>query len=284
MAGLRTDERSNFGDRRERVSSSRKYLTLMIIPHEEGRVRSVRIPYGLAKAGLAAVLLAGLVGVLFLLAYGRLALTAAEAQRLEAENARLRVVKGKVDELAENLEVSERAYRQIREMAGIRTPGATSAQDRAGSRPAGEGGTPADPRPLDEDERQLLARSINTTPRLWPLTKKGFVTDDFNPAEGHTGLDIAVESNTPVLAAADGIVVGAGRDSIYGNYVILQHDASTQTLYGHNALNFVADGDIVHQGDIIAQSGSTGLSTAPHLHFEIRKNGVEVDPRSYLKK
>ncbi|HEY7461547.1 MAG TPA: M23 family metallopeptidase [Gemmatimonadota bacterium] len=261
---------------------SRKYLTLMIIPHEEGGVRSIRVPYSALKAAAAAVLLAGVAAVLFFLAYGRLALTAAEAGRLEAENERLRAVKGKVDELAQNLEASERAYRQIREMAGIHS---ASPRDSAAARAhAGPGGTLAAPRPLDEEERQLLARSINTVPRLWPLTKKGFVTEEFSGAAGHKGLDIAVESNTPVLAAADGIVTAAGNDSIYGNYVLVQHDVSTQTLYAHNALSFVADGDLVHQGDIIAQSGSTGRSTAPHLHFEVRKNGVEVDPRSYLKK
>jgi murein DD-endopeptidase MepM/ murein hydrolase activator NlpD len=256
----------------------------MVIPHEEGGVRSVRIPYGILKAALAVLLLAGVAGVLFFLAYGRLALTAAEAARLEAENARLQAVRGKVDELAENLAASERAYRQIREMAGIRAPVPAESSSGSARRPVAGGGTLAAPRPLDSEERELLGRSLNTVPRLWPLTKKGFVTEEFSPGEGHKGLDIAVESNTPILSAADGIVVAAGADSIYGNYVIVQHDVSTQTLYGHNALNFVVDGDLVHQGDIIAQSGSTGRSTAPHLHFEVRKNGVEVDPRTYLKK
>ena len=256
----------------------------MIIPHEEGGVRSVRVPYVVVQVVVGVVLLTGLAGLLFFLAYGRLALTAAEAERLEAENTRLRAVRGKIEELAQNLETSERAYRQIRELAGIRAPSATDSAAAGGRRPSAAAGTLASPRPLDAEERALLGRSLNAVPRLWPLTKKGFVTEEFGGAEGHKGMDIAVESNTPVLAAADGIVVAAGTDSIYGNYVIVQHDASTQTLYGHNALNFVADGDLVHQGDIIAQSGNTGRSTAPHLHFEVRKNGAEVDPRSYLKK
>jgi murein DD-endopeptidase MepM/ murein hydrolase activator NlpD len=263
---------------------SKKYLTLMIIPHEEGGVRSVRVPYALVKAVLAIGALAVLAGVLFFVAYGRLAVTAADAVRLEAENARLRSVRGKVDALARNLEESERAYRQIREMAGIRgSAGAGGASPRAAGEPR-SAGTPSNPRPLEAEERELLARSGNSAPRLWPLTKKGFVSEEFNPGAGHTGLDIAVESNTPVLAAGDGIVVAAGSDSVYGNFLILQHDASTQSVYGHNALNFVGDGDLVRQGDIIAQSGNTGRSTAPHLHFEIRKNGVEMDPRRYLQR
>jgi murein DD-endopeptidase MepM/ murein hydrolase activator NlpD len=257
----------------------------MIIPHEHGGVRSVRVPYVLLKAALAFCVLAGLGGLLFFLAYGRLALTAAEAGRLEAENARLRSVRGKVEDLARNLEESERAYRQIREMAGIRAP--TPVETRqAGGRAGGSklSGSASNPRPLDAEERALLARSVNSVPRLWPLTKKGFVTEEFNPRSGHTGLDIAVQSNTPVLAAADGIVVAAGSDSIYGNFVVVQHDASTLTLYGHNALNFVVDGDLVRQGDIIAQSGNSGRSSAPHLHFEIRKSGQPVDPRRHLKR
>ncbi len=261
---------------------TRKHLTLMIIPHEEGGVRSVRVPYLWLKAALGAGILATLVAVLFLVAYGKLALTAADAQRLEAENERLRAVKGKVEDLARNLEASERAYRQIREMAGIRAvPGEGGAP---GSRQRARGGSPSAPRELDREERGLLARSLNTVPRLWPLTKKGFVSEEFNPSRGHRGLDIAVESNTPVLAAADGIVVAAGLDSIYGNFLVVQHDAATATLYGHNALNFVGDGDLVRQGDIIAQSGNSGRSSAPHLHFEVRKNGVEVDPREYLRR
>ncbi len=253
----------------------------MIIPDTEGGVRSVRIPYALVRGAVALGLLVTLGAVLFLVAYGRLAVTAAEAGRLEAENARLRVVRGKVDALAENLAASEEAYRQIREMAGIRSPTGDPAERRTGR---GAASSPSRPRKLGKEERDLLARSLNHVPSVWPLTKRVFVTEEFSPREGHTGLDIAVESNTPVLAAADGIVVGAGRDDVYGTYVLVQHDASTLTAYGHLALAFVRDGDLVRQGDIIAQSGNSGRSSAPHLHFEIRRNGVEVDPRTYLQR
>lgn len=259
---------------------ARKHLTLMIIPHEHGGVRSIRIPYAALKLVAAVGILAVVGGALFLVAWGRLAVTAAEAERLEAENARLRAVRGKVEDLARNLEASERAYRQIREMAGIRGTGA-----RGDGRPVpAPAGSPEDPRAITAEERELLARSLQTTPRLWPLTKRGFVTEEFNPREGHTGLDIAVESNTPVLASGDGIVVGAGTDSVYGTYLVVQHDPATSTVYAHNALNFVADGDLVRAGDIIAQSGNSGRSTAPHLHFEVRRDGQPVDPRRYLQR
>ena len=261
----------------------RRYLTLMVIPHEEGGVRRIRVPYLLLEVAAAVAVLAVVAGVLLFVAYGRLALTAAEAERLEAENARLRAVQGKVEDLARNLEASERAYRQIREMAGIRDIGPTREPNRTAAAPARPGSV-SQPRPLEAEERELLARSRNTVPRLWPLTRKGFVTEEFRPRDGHPGLDIAVERNTPVLAAADGIVVAAGNDSVYGNYVVVQHDPTTVSVYGHNSLGFVTDGDLVRQGDIIAQSGSSGRSSAPHLHFEIRKGGVPVDPRKYLQR
>jgi murein DD-endopeptidase MepM/ murein hydrolase activator NlpD len=263
---------------------TRKYLTLMIIPHEHGGVRSVRVPYAWLKAALGLTFLAALGGVLFFVAYGRLALTAAEAERLEHENTRLNAMRGKVEDLARNLEQSEHAYRQIREMAGIRAPVAVEAGKVGTGDGALTGQSPSNPRPLEAEERTLLTRTINTVPRQWPLTKNGFVSEEFNPLTGHTGIDIAVQTNTPVLASADGIVVGAGVDSIYGKFVLVQHDATTLSLYGHNSLNFVSDGELVRQGDIIAQSGNSGRSSAPHLHFEVRKNGTAVDPRRYLQR
>lgn len=259
---------------------SRKVLTVMIIPHDDGSVRHLRISYTVLKLFAVVAILATLGGVVSFVAYGRLAVTAAGAQRLEAENERLRVVRGKVEDLARNLEASERAYRQIREMAGIRTApsgGATPA-DSVTLSPS----SAANLRALTDEERALLARSRNTAPRLWPLTKKGFVTEDFSP-RGHEGMDVAVETNTPVLAAGDGVVLAAGTDAVYGKFLAIAHDPSTVTLYGHNALVFARDGELVRQGDIVAQSGNSGRSTAPHLHFEIRKNGVPVDPRAYLR-
>jgi flagellar protein FlgJ len=98
----------------------------------------------------------------------------------------------------------------------------------------------------------------------------------------HGGLDIAIPSGTTVSAAAEGTVTFAGRKGGYGNLVIVQHPDGRETRYAHLALISVAVGDPVTQGEPIALSGSTGKSTGPHLHFEIRENGVAVDPQRFL--
>ena len=141
---------------------------------------------------------------------------------------------------------------------------------------------PISARSLTAQELDLLAQSREAAPTLWPLAKRGFVTEGFDPATGHPGLDVGVEPDAPVLAAGDGIVVAAGRHETYGNFILLQHDARTTSLYAHNSVNFVAEGDWVERGDVVARSGNTGRSTAPHLHFEIRQGGKPVDPNRFL--
>jgi murein DD-endopeptidase MepM/ murein hydrolase activator NlpD len=98
----------------------------------------------------------------------------------------------------------------------------------------------------------------------------------------HTGIDIAAPSGTAIKAAGDGLVVFAGRWGGYGNCVILDHGGGTATLYGHCSRLAVANGGKVTQGQTIAYVGSTGLSTGPHLHFEVRRDGHPVDPMGYL--
>lgn len=98
----------------------------------------------------------------------------------------------------------------------------------------------------------------------------------------HGGLDIAVPRNTPVGAAADGIVKFAGWKGGYGNVVVIQHRDGSETFYGHNDKLLVAEGQEVAAGDVISLSGSTGKSTGPHLHFEVRVNGEAVNPSKFF--
>ena len=97
-------------------------------------------------------------------------------------------------------------------------------------------------------------------------------------ARMHTGLDMAAASGTPIHAAAGGVVIFAGRFGGYGNCAMIDHGGGTVTLYGHCSSLGCAVGEKVQQGQVIAYVGSTGLSTGPHLHFEVRKNGVPVSP------
>jgi murein DD-endopeptidase MepM/ murein hydrolase activator NlpD len=99
----------------------------------------------------------------------------------------------------------------------------------------------------------------------------------------HAGMDLAAPSGTPVKAAADAVVVRAGVHGGFGNLVVLDHGGALATLYGHLSRIDVRPGDLVQRGDPIGAVGSTGASTGPHLHFEVRVSGAPVDPMPYLR-
>lgn len=117
----------------------------------------------------------------------------------------------------------------------------------------------------------------------------GNITSRFGANESirdhtHKGMDIAAPNGTPIKVAADGIVTYAGWMGGYGNLVIVSHGNGIQTYYGHCSKLYVSAGKSVKAGDVIAAVGSTGESTGNHLHFEIRKNGAQVNPQKYLYK
>jgi murein DD-endopeptidase MepM/ murein hydrolase activator NlpD len=98
----------------------------------------------------------------------------------------------------------------------------------------------------------------------------------------HNGVDLAAPRGTPVYATADGRVGMAQWYSSYGNYVQIEHGAQLQTRYGHLSSYTVSAGDMVRKGDLIGYVGSTGRSTGPHLHYEVRVAGDAVDPTPYM--
>jgi murein DD-endopeptidase MepM/ murein hydrolase activator NlpD len=99
----------------------------------------------------------------------------------------------------------------------------------------------------------------------------------------HTGLDIRGSTGTPVRAAMSGRVSQTGYDAVFGNYVVISHHSGYRTLYGHMSVIRTRNGAYVGTGERIGDVGSTGLSTGPHLHFMVYKNGVTVNPRSLIK-
>jgi murein DD-endopeptidase MepM/ murein hydrolase activator NlpD len=99
----------------------------------------------------------------------------------------------------------------------------------------------------------------------------------------HAGMDLAAPTGTPVKAAADAVVVRAAAHGGYGLAVVLDHGGALATLYGHLSRLDVQPGDVVRRGDRIGLVGSTGASTGPHLHFEVRVRGTPVDPSPYLR-
>lgn len=115
----------------------------------------------------------------------------------------------------------------------------------------------------------------------------GTITSRFGASSGirssaHTGLDIATSTGTPIVAAASGTVTFSGYKGSYGNMIVITHSNGVQTYYGHCSQLYVSAGTQVSQGKIIGTVGSTGNSTGPHLHLEVRVNGVAYNPQNYV--
>ncbi|KXK00394.1 M23 family metallopeptidase [Nitrospirales bacterium NOB] len=127
-----------------------------------------------------------------------------------------------------------------------------------------------------------------STPSIWPV--RGWVTSGFGPRVSpftekpawHDGLDIGASPNAPVQAPALGRVVTVAFDSKMGNMVKLDHGYGIETVYGHLAKALVKEGQRVKRGDVVALVGSTGLSTGPHLHYMVKKNGQALDPTKFI--
>jgi LysM repeat protein len=115
----------------------------------------------------------------------------------------------------------------------------------------------------------------------WPAVSH-YITQYFGWR--HTGLDIGDKTGDPIYAAEDGLVEASGwNKGGYGNYIIINHGGGYKTLYGHASKLLVSAGDTVSRGQVIGLIGSTGRSTGPHLHFEVRVNGSRVNPLGYIR-
>jgi murein DD-endopeptidase MepM/ murein hydrolase activator NlpD len=122
----------------------------------------------------------------------------------------------------------------------------------------------------------------------WPLpgnVTSGFgyrIHPIFHVGKLHTGIDLDGNTGDPIKAAALGVVVSAGWRGGYGKCVVLDHGGGLATLYAHQSVIMVSEGQTVKRRQVIGKVGSTGYSTGPHLHFEVRVDGSPVDPMKYL--
>ncbi len=140
---------------------------------------------------------------------------------------------------------------------------------------------------LDWATRQEINGDLFKKPlhaRYWLSSNYGWRDSPFNPGKRtfHGGLDMAVASGTPIYAALDGTVTAVGFNATYGNYVIITHHSGYKTLYGHMKSTACRKGNFVYTNTIIGYVGSTGMSTGPHLHFTVYKNGKTINPYTVL--
>ena len=222
--------------------------------------------------------------------------------RIEEENNRLRIEnerqRQQLRKLENRVDAIEDASRRLSEMSGVPSE---EQQPEEGTSPHGAGGPALDAASVEllelraarlEMDLQVYEAALKEkarVPSIWPV--EGESTDSFgyrgNPfggggAEFHPGQDIAAPRGTPVLAPADGTVIEAGWKNGYGQTVVIDHGNGLTTRYGHLSRLEVESGQELRRGEELGLVGSTGRSTGPHLHYEVRLGDLPVSPRHYL--
>jgi len=135
------------------------------------------------------------------------------------------------------------------------------------------------------DSRRLLLESV---PRGWPV--RGMLSSGFGVRNSpftdtpvfHQGLDIVAQAGAPVAAAAPGAVVKSGYEALLGNVVVVDHGSGYRSVYAHLSERTAVEGSFVAKGDVLGKVGATGRTTGPHLHYEVRVNGLPVNPARFL--
>jgi len=280
------------------MANDNRVYTFLISPSRTSKVRQLSIHRNLIRT----VIICAAVAFLIVL-YGAIRLGQHEALNLKylsvkAENERLKQtndayensyakLKGQisyVEDMSKELARKARMEHspEIDELVGIGGPETVAALDKAADHLERE------VRHINDRLRSDILR-LASIPRGLPVN--GYVTDGFgmrrNPFNGegrevHEGLDIAVDFGTPVTATADGLVIYAAPHAGYGNLVIVYHSNGITTRYGHLSRISTEAGQRVRRGDQIGNAGSTGRSTGPHVHYEIRENDQSVDPLRYV--
>lgn len=242
-------------------------------------IKLARWKYQLGIGLLALLLLVSIFGTLN---YTRLSLQANERDFLLQENEELRRLNSKVIVLEGNLQAYRDMLRQVATLAGVDLTqyGMSAVGDSAVA------ATRSDTE-FNIDAGAPVSGALQPVPTGLPV--RGYLSRTFrpldeNPKTRHQGVDIAVKTGTRVTATADGEVVFAGWDKTFGWMVVLKHANNVETMYGHNDTLLVATGAPVSFGQTLALSGNTGISTAPHVHYEVRIDGKPVDPEKYYGK
>lgn len=265
----------------------RKYYSVIITSNSGDFIKQFNVSqkrWKIIRSLLVLFLLVILASASF---YGRLYLLALKARALEVENKILREENAKVKELERKLYALEEFRIKITNMLGVNY---TPQQEVIFSSNPKTQNLRQDT--VSDSVKRLLsnvstefrkyATVLYDEDRFVPRGKpvEGYMSQRYN--ENHQGVDIVVPIGTPVRAPADGVVSKIGEDRILGLTLTLTHGSKYETYYGHLKEIIVKEGQMVKKGDIIALSGNTGISTGPHLHYEIRYLGKTVNPENYL--
>lgn len=277
-------------------------FTLMIM--REGQtghaVRSLSFPWYAPRVAL----IAGVVLVI-MLTVGGFGLVyywqrAREITPLRAENIELRQAMAKLPALEAEMERHREFTRRVAKLIGMDVPNfEDSTLGTAVLPPPGMPGEFGAAESLSASSAQEELSSLsphgvlvtyckadpNNQPRGMPVlgrVSQIYSPNAANPALRHYGIDLAAQEGLPVYAAASGTVESAGQDKVFGQLIVIDHGNGFKTSYGHNSKLLKKTGDKVRRGDIIALSGNTGISTAPHVHYEVQHNGTTVDPAAFL--
>ena len=255
--------------------------SVSIIVQRDGALQSstYRIPVWVVRGALILGVAITVLLVLGIAFYGPIARQAARVPPLEREVDRLRTDNLRVRELAAAMDSLEMNYERLRKMVGADiVPDPVRLGSSLPVAPALFAGSP---------DSGAVYEIGSSTPRHWPLDERGYVTRGQALADSaqdeHPGIDIAVPVGSLVRASGGGIVLQTGEHEQYGRFVLLEHPDGYQSMYGHLSRIIAVQGARVNAGEVIARTGNTGRSSAPHLHFEIRLNGVSIDPGTMVK-
>jgi murein DD-endopeptidase MepM/ murein hydrolase activator NlpD len=252
---------------------------IILIPDGEGRTREFVIGRGMVVGlCLLLVLLSALV-VWIMISHAAGLNQSRRAEHLQAELDEFRRNQPLVQDLSAELEQMRALQERLLVMLGVQRD--TSATEPDSLVAASMVEFPDSLSGLEE-----VALVMTPPPDLWPSA--GFVTREFqagDPPRGvlpHLGIDLAGPLNSAIKAAGKGRVSHAGWDDYLGNFVEIQHGFGYLTVYGHCSRTIVRKGDRVDRGQVIGYLGGTGETSAPHLHFEVWKEGEAVDPREVI--
>ncbi len=244
----------------------KKGYSIVVTATDSGHSKYFFLPRKWVKPILVAVLILVIAIVIAFLNYSRVYYQALQSVMIRRRNAEIEREFAKLKEIERNLDIAEMNNRKLRIMLGIEKspPSVEPSIDEISS---------------DYSEKiNMMARKEKNIPSLLPT--RGELSREFGPT--HQGIDIAAPRFSPIVAAASGVVRETGWDSIYGNYIIIDHDVNYSTFYGHLHSTSVKTNDKIASGELIGTVGSTGKSTSPHLHYEVRFQNKPVEPLSYL--